>query len=212
MALPKKQLKEKLQEAGVLETAIDGIVSWILDGHTASVDAVKEQLEAANNSITDLTAKNAAIGELTKERDNLKNEVKTLKESSDKAAEVQKQFDAYKQQIDKRDADAVKNRAITKTLKTAGVKRDELVDLLISKIDLDSVEMDGDNVKDSEKWVAPIKEKYSSLFAETTEKGTPPTTPPTNGSSGVSKEDILKIKDAGERQKAIAENLNLFMK
>ena len=210
MALPKKQLKERLQNAGVSDEQIDEICKWILDGHTESVEAVKEQLETVNQNVNTLNTKIAEYETMTKERDSLKSEVEKLKASDDKAKAVQKEFDEYKAGIVKRDTDAAKRRAVTSALKSAGVQREEMVDLLIGKVDFDKVEMDGEKLKDAEAFVNPFRQQYGSLFATTTTEGAPKVEPPTGGSGGITREEILKIKDSAKRQQAIAEHIDLF--
>lgn len=214
MALPKKVLKEKLSLAGVADESMDELIKWILDSHTQSLDSLKEQLDEVNNNFEaykkDAATKATDYDAITKERDKYKADFEKLQKTAGDAAKVQADFDAYKNDVETRAERERKSGVIRKELKNAGVKKDELIDLLMGKVDVNSVEFDGDAIKDTEALINPLKQSYSSLFGTVKTEGTPKTEPPTNGNSGITKEEIMNIKDFGKRQKAIAENLDLF--
>lgn len=174
MALPKKQLKEKLQEWGVSEDNINKAVEYILDGNSASLDAVREQLE-------EYKARAEAADKLTQERDKLKTDFEALQKTSGDAAKVQADFDAYKKQVETDRANAGKRALIKRALETAGANP-AAIDLLLNTVALDTVETDGDKLKDAEAVLKPIKESHAGLFGKTEHVGTPPVNPP--GGSG----------------------------
>ena len=71
--------------------------------------------------------------------------------------------------------------------------------------------MDGNGFKDVEKIKKDASEEWADFITTTTQKGADTTTPPANTGGGkMTKEEIFKIKDASERQKAIADNHELF--
>ena len=71
--------------------------------------------------------------------------------------------------------------------------------------------MEDGKFKDSDKIVAGIKEEWADFITTTETHGTKTAKPPKNNGGGtLTKEDILKIEDTTERQKAIAENHELF--
>ena len=72
-----------------------------------------------------------------------------------------------------------------------------------------TVEMDGDAIKDEAKQREGIKTEWGEYVATTNNQGNPPANPP-RGSSTMTKQEILAIKDTAARQNAIAANLNLF--
>lgn len=170
MALPKKQLKEKLQEWGVSEENINKAVEYILDGNSASLDAVREQME-------EYKAKAETVDALTQERDKLKTDYEALQKSSGDAAKVQADFDAYKAQIETEKTNAGKKALVRKALEGANANSAAL-DLLLNTIDLSKVELDGDKLKDAEAVLKPVKESHAALFGTTVIKGTDPITPP----------------------------------
>ena len=99
-------------------------------------------------------------------------------------------------------------------LKEAGIdeKRIETV-LKASAPTIDGLELDADGkIKDAEKYGADIKTEWADFVVKTATKGTNTKTPPANGGSGTTKTkaEIDAIKDRAERQKAIAENPELY--
>lgn len=190
MALTRKFLKS----LGLDEDKVDSII----EAHTESTDALKKQRDEAADKIAELES-------ITKERDSLKAQL----EKAGDAAKVQAEFDAYKDSVAKEKANAGKKSALIAALKSKGV-REEFTDLLIDKIDLEQAEMDGETVKNADALIAPLQEKHGGLFGKTETLGTPPVAPPSGGGAKMTKEEIMKISDTQKRQKAIAENLQLF--
>ena len=73
------------------------------------------------------------------------------------------------------------------------------------------IELDEDGkIKDADKIVNSIKEDWSEFIVTETTKGADTETPPNNTGGKMTKEEIMKIKDSNERQKAISENHELF--
>lgn len=181
MALPKKQLKEKLQEWGVTEDNLQKAVDYILDGNSASLDALREQMEGYKTKAEQADA-------LMQERDKYRGDFEALQEKSGDAAKVQAEFDAYKQQVEGEKASAAKSAAVKGALKNAGVQREEFLDLLMGKVDLDKVEMDGETIKDVEEAVVkPLRDSYASCFGSVKDAGTDKLDPPDG--SGQKKKD-----------------------
>ena len=143
---------------------------------------------------------------ITKERDGYKDK---LSKAGD-AAKVQADFDAYKQQVEAEKANAAKSSAVRKVLKDSGVQRKEFLELLMGKVDLSAVEMDGDAVKNAETLVAPLRASYAGCFAALSDEGTRPQNPPSGGGTRMTKEQIAKIENREERRAAIAANLDLY--
>lgn len=193
MALTRSMLKAM----GLTEEQI----SSIIEGHTDTVTALTRERD-------DARAEAAKVEGLTKERDDYKDKF----EKAGDAAKVQAEFDAYKAKIEGEKTTAAKSTAVRKAFKAAGVNRDEFAELLLGKVDLSKVELDGDSVKDSAALIDPLKASYAGCFGTVTDKGTPPANPPAGGAKGMSKEQILAIKDPAEQRMAIAQNLDLFNK
>lgn len=177
----------------------DEQVSAIIENHTDSIDGLKAELATARAAAETVEA-------LTKERDELKDK---LSKAGD-AAKVQADFDAFRQQVETEKANAAKSEAVRKALKASGVQREEFLDLLMGKVELDKVEMDGDAVKDEASFVAPFKASYAGCFASESEQGTKLQNPPSGGGTRMTKEQIAKIENRDERRAAIAANLDLY--
>ena len=173
MALPKKQLKEKLQEWGVSEENIQKAVEYILDGNSSSLDALREQMD-------EYKAKAEKADELTRERDKYKADYEALQKTSGDAAKVQADFDAYKQQVETEKTNAGKKALIKKALEAANANP-AAIDLMLGTVDLDKVELEGESLKDTEAVLKPIKEAHAALFGEIKPAGTPPLNPPAGG-------------------------------
>lgn len=154
-----------------------------------------------------------------KDSDNLKTvekELETLKQSGEKDSYKVK-YDALKDEHEKLKAD-IKNKEIKQTkekayldlLKEVGIseKRQKSV---LRCADLDSLKFDKDgNIEDVDNLKKSIADEWSDFIEKDGSKGANPPTPPTNNGGKKSKEEIMKIKDPVERQKAISENLSSF--
>lgn len=198
MALTRKLLKGM----GLTDEQVDTII----EAHVESTDSLKDK-------ITELQADSDKAKELVKANEDLQKKVDTLTKNGSDAAKVQAEFDAFKQQIEKEKVDATKGKAVRNLLKASGIQRDTFLDLLMDKIDLDAVEMDGDNIKDSDKFVDNYKKTYGDLFASVSDRGTDQANPPSgnkNGAGKMTREEIMKIEDYDERMKAIDENREAF--
>lgn len=141
-------------------------------------------------------------------------------EKAEKAAEsakaekeaAEKSLTDYKAQQTKKDTHAAKEAKFRELLKSAGVL-DKYADRVVrlSGEDIDKLELDDKGeVKDAKKHTDSLKADWSDFVGTTTTTGAKVDTPPTNTGSKMTKDQIFAIKDAGERQAAIAANADLF--
>ena len=141
-------------------------------------------------------------------------------EKAEKAAEsakaekeaAEKSLTDYKAQQTQKDAHAAKEAKFRELLKTAGVL-DKYADRVVrlSGEDIDKLELDEKGeVKDAKKLTDSLKSDWGDFVATTTTTGAKVDTPPTNTGSKMTKEQIINIKDASERQAAIAANPEAF--
>ena len=141
-------------------------------------------------------------------------------EKAEKAAEsakaekeaAEKSLTDYKAQQTQKDTHAAKEAKFRELLKSAGVL-DKYADRVVrlSGEDIDKLELDEKgNVKDAKKHADSLKADWGDFVATTTTTGAKVDNPPTNAGSKMTKEQIFAIKDAGERQAAIAANADLF--
>lgn len=189
MALERKDLRAILEDETV---DVSGKMKKILDMLHTETDALQNQLDDAK----------AATAKAEKERDAAVNG-KTIAE---------KALDDYKKEQTAKDMRASKTAAYKQLLKDNGVL-EKYVDRIVrlSGEDIDALELDEKGgVKDAKKRGEAIKADWSDYVGTTTTKGAPVDTPPTNTGSKMTKDQIFAIKDAGERQAAIAANADLF--
>ena len=189
MALERKDLRAILEDETV---DVSGKMKKILDMLHTETDALQDQLGEAK----------AATAKAEKERD----EANSGKQAAEKA------LTDYKAQQTQKDTHAAKESKFRELLKTAGVL-DKYSDRVVrlSGEDIDKLELDEKgNVKDAKKHADSLKADWSDFVGTTTTTGAKVDTPPTNAGSKMTKDQIFAIKDAGERQAAIAANADLF--
>lgn len=194
------QLTRKfLRALGVEDDKIDEIVN----AHQYTLEEIRAERDGLKESSGKLAKAQAEVTRLTEALE------KAGKHGGD-AAKVQADFDAYKQQVEAEKANAAKSAAMRKVLKDSGVQREEFLELLMGKVDLSAVEMDGETVKNAQTLVDPLKASYAGCFAALSDEGTKPQNPPSGGGARMTKEQIAKIENRDERRAAIAANLDLY--
>lgn len=124
---------------------------------------------------------------------------------------LKEDFETYKKDISAKETKATRSNAYKELLKQAGVSEKRLESVL-KVSDIDSLEMGEDGkFKDSDKILDNIKSEWADFITTTETHGAKTATPPKNtGGNKMSKDEIMKIKDSSERQKAIADNHELF--
>jgi hypothetical protein len=189
MALERKTIRAILEDE---TTDTSGKLKKILDVLHEETDALQNQLEE----------KDAAIAKAEKERDAANSGKQTAEQA----------LTDYKTQQTAKESRAAKESKFREQLKAAGVLEkyfDRIVRL--SGEDIDKMELDSKgNVKNADKLAESLKTDWSDYVGSTSTKGAPVDNPPANTGSKMTKDQIFAIKDAGERQAAIAANADLF--
>ena len=186
-----------LKSTGLTDDQITAVMEEhvaVVDGLKADRDGYKEQAGKAD--------------ELQKELDALKNG----EDFKQKYEDEHKAFEDFKQKT-AADAEAAKVRsAYRKLLAGEGISEKRL-DSIMKVTDLSKVKLDKDgNLEKVEELRNAINEEWGEFKTTVTERGATVDKPPQTGKPVRTREEILAIKDTGERQRAIAENLNLFGK
>lgn len=205
MALTRSKIKEILSTAGVDGDHMDAAVQAIIDGHTATVDSLKEERDNYKKDADELPG--------------VKSELEALKAKS-------KGDDPYKEKYEKEHSDFEAFKSAQAEKETAGKKKeaykallkenkvsDDWIDTILEATNLKDAELDKDGkFENADKLSDTIKSKWAKCIVSEGAKGANTPNPPTGKGSGgsMTKEDIMKIKDSGERQAAIAENHELF--
>lgn len=212
MALTNANVKEILSKAGVDSEHMKDAVNEIIEGHTTSIEALREerdtykaqaqkaedlqkQLEKAQKDLKDATS------------DETENKYKTKYEM------LKEEYKEYKKGIEEKATKDSKSKAYKELLKEAGIS-DKRIESVLKVSDIDSIEFDDDgNIKNKDELLNGIKEEWSDFIQTAGVQGANTDNPPANtGGQTMTKEDIMKIKDTSERQKAIKENIELFRK
>ena len=182
-----------------------------------SSEKFSEVANAINNAVGKEFVDKKRYNEKLTEIDALKGEKQN---AEDKATGAEKwktkydalkdDFEAYKKDVSAKESKATKENVYKKLLKEAGVS-EKRIDAVLKVSDVDSLEMEEDgSFKDSDKILENIKEEWADFITTTETRGAKTATPPKSTNVKMTKEEIMKIEDDGERQKAIAENHDLF--
>jgi len=195
MAFTRKMLKAM----GIEEEKIDQII----EAHVEVVGSLKDERDEYKDKADKLQV-------VEKELKSLKadNEGISWKEKYDK---VQQDFDAYKE---KQKAETERQKTVNaykEVLKKTGVS-EKRIDSIIKISDLSNIKLDKDgNIKNEDSVVENIKTEWSDFIVQEGMEGAKVENPPKNtGGTKMTKDEIFKIKDAKERQQAIADNHELF--
>lgn len=189
----------------------DDKIDEIINAHRETVDGLKDEAEKYK---ADAEKLQSAQKELKEAREAMANGDKSpykvkYEAKVEEIAELQKQFDDFKADVDAKAVTAKKTDAYRQLLKDAGVS-EKRIDAVLRVSPIDDVELDKDGkIKDADKLTENIKSEWADFIVDVSEQGAKTATPPeNNGSNKVwTKEEILKIQDTSERQKAWAEFL-----
>ena len=176
-------------------------IDQIIDAHTETVDGLKKERD-------EYKAKAERFDEVKAKYDELK---ATAKDSGD-YEKLKKEFDDYKAEIQNKETATAKREALKKVAKDAGLTETG-INKAVKYADLSAIELDEEgNVKDAKSLMKSLKEEWPEHIAKAVTSGANTATPSSTGTgkSYKSKDEIMQIKDDGERQKAIAENHEMF--
>ena len=185
-------------------------IDEIINAHSETVDALKADRDKYKADVEKLEGEKKDI---QKELDDLKDATEAdrkSREGKDYDA-LKKEYDEYKADVEAKATKAAKETALRDILKDLNIS-EKGVKLALKYHNIDEIELDGDgNVKNSADLRKALKEDWGDYTVKTEEQGAKTPNPPDgNGKSYKSKEEIMNIKNRAERQKAIAENPDLF--
>lgn len=196
MALTRKALKAM----GLTEEQVDSIVEM----HTEVTDDLKTKLKAAQEKADNYDT-------VKKELDGIK--AKGSDDYKQKYDDEHRAFEDFKKSVENEKAFETKKSVFTEIAKKVKVSEKRINSIIrLEKDYIDKLELDkeGKLKSDSEAVEKFIKENYDEYIVTSNKQGANTETPPNNTGGTMTKEEILKIKDTAERQKAIAENSELF--
>ena len=181
-------------------------IDQIIEAHSETVEGLKDRLKTAEESAE-------SAKEIQKELDDLKKDIKDKYKSKEDYDKLDGEFKAYKTEIAGKETKAAKEKAVRAYFESKGIKGSNLeIAIKGSKDEIESIELDGEKIKDAKVLEDLVKGTYAGLVSKAQQRGAGTNNPPANsGNSGTrTKDEIMKIKDTKERQKAIAENPELF--
>ena len=176
-------------------------IDQIIDAHSETVEGLKKERD-------EYKSKAERFDEVESKYEKLK---ETAKNGGD-YEKLKKEFDDYKAEVQNKETVAAKKDALRKVAKDAGLTETGITKA-VKYADLSAIELDEDgNIKDAKSLMKSLKEEWPEHIAKAVTAGANTSTPPAGGSgkSYKTKDEIMSIKDTGERQKAIAENHELF--
>lgn len=141
-----KQVSEKLGDKKLIVNDGSYLPKSKFDEKNDEVKLLKEKVSSLEKTAKDTET-------LLKDNEELKAKYSTLSEQSKKDIEAK----------DKQISHITKKTALSKSLQEKGAR---YPDLLIKELDLDKVELDGDNVKGFDDLFKPLSEKYKDMFVE----------------------------------------------
>lgn len=199
--------RKMLKAMGIEDEKIDQII----ESHTEVLDEIKTERDELKSKVKDLDKIQKQLDEA--------NEALSQKDGEDaykaKYDELQKEYEAYKQSIEDGKVFASKEAKYSELLKKAGIIESKLGSVLkLSKEGVQKLELDDKGeVKDADKLVESLKSEWKDLIPTVTEQGANVSHPPINGGTGttMTKEQIDAIKDPVARQKAMKENIDLYI-
>jgi len=197
MALTRKSLKAM----GLTDEQVDSIVEM----HSETVDGLKDKLKTAEEKANKLD-------DVQKELDDLK--AKKGEDYKAKYEQEHKDFEAFKKNVTAKETKAAKEAAVKAYFESKNITGANLsIAMRGARDEIDAIALDGEAIKDTSALDALVSGEYAGLVVTKSKQGAATATPPANtGGSKMTREEIMKIKDTTERQKAIAENISLFKK
>lgn len=191
-----------LSALGIEDDKVDEIIS----AHSDTVNALKEQRDSFKADAEKLPA-------VQKELD----EMKAAAEKDDKDAykvkyeAIKEDFENFKKEQVAKETHAKKQSAYRTLLQEVGIS-EKRINSVLKVSDVDAIELDDEGkVHEADKLKKAIGEEWADFIVTTETKGATTATPPTgSGKVYKSKDEIMAIKDAKERQNAIAENHEMF--
>lgn len=152
-------------------------------------------------------AKLTEIDTLKEKQQNAEDTATTAEKWKDKYTDMKKQFEDYKVEQAAKETKAAKEKAYTEILKDAGITTEKAIAKVIKYTNFNELELDDSGkIKDAKERMKSVKEEWSELVSQTTTAGADTPHPPTTGKGGgMSKEEIMQIKDTTERQRALRE-------
>ncbi len=186
-------------------------VDEIIEAHVSTTDALKEERDRYKKEAEANKDAKAELDRVSKELETLKADGGKEDTYKVKYEALKEEFEDFKNGIEAEKTKTSKTKAYKELLKEIGIS-EKRIDAVTRIADLDKIELDKDgNIKKADDLKNSLKEEWSDFIESTHTEGADVSNPPKKtGGQTMTKDEIMQIKDAGERQAAIAENHQLF--
>lgn len=184
----------------------DDQVESLIELHTESTDAIKAERDKFKAEAEQLPDVQEQLSKAKSELEKITKDDYKGKYESEKAA-----HDKLKTEIQNKETTAKKSSVFKAFLKEKGYSENAITKITKYGGFVDGLELDDEGkIKESDKLMSSIEAEWGEYKPQAGTTRHTPITPPVGGKVTRSKEEILAISDTTARQKAIAENLNLF--
>lgn len=197
MALTNAQVREILSEYGVPAENLKSAADRIIQGHVASIDALRETVDGYKQDAEKLADVQKELDALKLKYQNAEPYQKKFEDMEQQYTNEHKAFESYKTEQANEKVKQVKTSAYRKMLKDAGIADTQIDSILrVSGEKIDSLELDENGIaKNAEAEVSSIKKEWAGFIpvikSQTSE---PPATPPHNTKGAeVTKEQFAKM-------------------
>jgi len=206
MAFSIKQIKAILSEHNMPVDDLDKAAEDICARHSADLDSIKEERDSFKKDAETLASVQKELNDLKAATGDGKKNAFEVKYNA-----IKEEFENFKKDVDAKETKSKKEAAYKALLKEVGVS-EKRIDAVLKVSDLEKVELDKDGkIENASDLKKSIKEEWSDFITTSGQQGAQTATPPTGGGKVYkNKDEIMAIKDIAERQRAIAENHELF--
>lgn len=200
MAVTRKMLKAM----GIEDEKIDQII----EAHTETVDALKEQRDGYKADAEKLATVQAELDQLKADAAKNSGENNTFKVKYDALKE---EFDQYKAEVANKETAAKTRDAYKALLKETGVS-EKRIDAVLKVTDLSSVKLDAEGkIEGAEELAKSIKTEWADFITKDGKQGAETATPPANDGNtfkDLSLADKMKYANEHPNDAAVREWLN----
>ena len=173
-------------------------IDEIINAHSETVEALKAERDGYKADAekyaqvkSELDEANSKLKDFAKE-DSFKVKYDALKED----------FDKYKKEIETKETNGRKVSAYKELLKEIGIS-EKRIDSVAKLAELDKITLDKDGkIEGLSDLKKSLSEEWADFIVKSGAQGAQINTPPANNGGVKTKEEIMKIKDTTERQKA----------
>lgn len=191
MALTKAQVREILSAAGVDSEHMADATDKIIDGHTNSINALRDEISSLKDEVTKYKADAEKLPDVQKAYDELKATAKSDKDFDKLKAE----YEQYKADVEATNLKTAKTEAFKAILRDAGIdgKRIDTI-VKVSADTIGSVELDDDGkAKNAKDITKAVETEWADFKVVEGKQGVHTSTPPANPVKSFTKDDIRKM-------------------